>query len=63
MNRFFHEAFHIKDLNPAVSLNAIMARLRVGPFTDLLARKPPTVLDDLRTRVTGYINMKEASVT
>ncbi|XP_052193735.1 uncharacterized protein LOC127802086 [Diospyros lotus] len=40
MNRFFQEALQIKDLNPAISLHAIMAGLRVGPFVDSLARKP-----------------------
>ncbi|XP_052176647.1 uncharacterized protein LOC127790951 [Diospyros lotus] len=61
MNRFFQEALQIKDLNLAISLHAIMAGLRVGPFVDSLARKPPATLVDLRTWLAGYINIEEAS--
>jgi len=60
LNRFNQEAIQIKDLSPTVSLHTIMTGLRAGPFADSLAWKPPSILDDLRIRVTGYINMDEA---
>lgn len=39
LDRFTAETMKIRDLNPAVALNAMQAELRSGPFLDSLAKR------------------------
>ena len=61
LNRFNQEAIQIRDLNPMVSLHAIMARLRAGLFANSLAWRPPSSLDDLSVRVARYLTGETTS--
>lgn len=61
MSRFNKETLPIRDLCPTVLLRTLVKGLRGGPFVDSLARGAPDNIDELRCRVTEYINMEEIS--
>ncbi|XP_020208749.1 uncharacterized protein LOC109793701 [Cajanus cajan] len=61
MERFANISVKIQNLNPEVSLHAMLIALKPIPFVDSLCREAPRDMDDLRARAAGYIQMEEYS--
>ncbi|XP_020230856.1 uncharacterized protein LOC109811504 [Cajanus cajan] len=59
MERFASVLVKIRNLNPEVSLHAMLMALKPGPFVDSLCRRSPPDMDELRARATGYIQIEE----
>ncbi|RDX90336.1 hypothetical protein CR513_27814, partial [Mucuna pruriens] len=52
----------IRNFNHEVALHSMFMALKVELFADSLGREPPIRMDNLRTRVTDYIQMEEMVV-
>ena len=52
----------IRDLNEGIDVHQLIAGLRIGYFSLLLAKNPTTSLADLLTRSKKYINAKEVEM-
>jgi len=50
---------NILNLNPNVTLHHLIITLRPRPFVDNLCNKLITTLDELRTKVTKFMQMEE----
>ncbi|XP_020205260.1 uncharacterized protein LOC109790506 [Cajanus cajan] len=61
MERFAGISVKIQNLNPKVTLHAMLMALKSGPFVDSLCREAPRDMDELRARAAGYIQMEEHS--
>ncbi|RDX85118.1 hypothetical protein CR513_33738, partial [Mucuna pruriens] len=59
MERFATVIVKIRDLNLEVALHSMIMALKSGMFSNNLCKKPPTPMDELRARTSGYIQMKE----
>ncbi|RDX65130.1 hypothetical protein CR513_56239, partial [Mucuna pruriens] len=59
MALFSDISIKICDLKPQVPLHSMFMALKVGQFSDNLCRDPSTTIDELRMRVTDYIQMEE----
>nr|KYP45848.1 hypothetical protein KK1_032602 [Cajanus cajan] len=59
MDRFNKAALEVKDLNPVVALHHLTMALKPGPFVDIICKKPPIDMDDLRRRADKYMQMEE----
>ncbi|XP_052209262.1 uncharacterized protein LOC127812774 [Diospyros lotus] len=57
--RFNMEALSIENLDPSIAMVAFQNALRVGPFTQSLAKRPPQTFAEILSRATKYINAKE----
>ncbi|XP_020216885.1 uncharacterized protein LOC109800517 [Cajanus cajan] len=55
MSRFNKAALKIRNLNPAVALHHLTTALKPGPFANIICKKPPTDMDDLRRRADKYM--------
>nr|KYP33630.1 hypothetical protein KK1_045510 [Cajanus cajan] len=55
MERFASISVKIQNLNPEVTLQAMLIALKPGPFIDSLCREAPRDMDELRARAAGYI--------
>jgi len=58
MTRFVKASLNIFDLHPTVEMHSIKVGLQLEPL-DSLYVEPPLNIDDLRTRATLYIIIKE----
>ena len=59
MERFGKISLNISNLNPEVAMHHLITALKSGPFIDSLCKKPVNNLDELRTRITKFMQMEE----
>ncbi|XP_052198328.1 uncharacterized protein LOC127805619 [Diospyros lotus] len=57
--RFNMEALSIENLDQSIAMVAFQNALRVGPFTQSLAKRPPQTFTEILSRATKYINAEE----
>ncbi|XP_020202085.1 uncharacterized protein LOC109787897 [Cajanus cajan] len=59
MERFASISIKIRNLNPEVTLHAMLMALSPRPFVDSLCRRSPLDMDELCARAARYIQMEE----
>ena len=59
MERFGKISLNISNLNPKVALHHLITALKPGPFVDSLCKKLVSNLDELQTKATKFMQMKE----
>ena len=59
MARFGQVALSIRGLLSEVAMAYLITVLRLGPFANSLAMQPPANMDDLRRRVTQFMQVEE----
>ncbi|XP_052172121.1 uncharacterized protein LOC127788039 [Diospyros lotus] len=57
--RFNMEALSIENLNQSIAMVAFQNALRVGLFTQSLAKRPPQTFTEILSRATKYMNFEE----
>ncbi|XP_052188877.1 uncharacterized protein LOC127799162 [Diospyros lotus] len=57
--RFNMEALSIENLDQSIAMVAFQNALRVGPFTQSLAKRPPQTFTEILSQATKYINAEE----
>lgn len=58
MERFLSVSVRIQNVSPKVAFTSMIKALKSNPFLNSLCKKPPTTLDEFRTRVVGFIQME-----
>ncbi|XP_068475257.1 uncharacterized protein [Phaseolus vulgaris] len=59
MDRFSKVCMSIRNLNPEIAMHHLVSAILPGRFTESLIKRPPCNMDELRTRVTKFMQIEE----
>jgi len=59
MDRFSKVCMGIRNLNPEIAMHQLVSTILLGRFIESLIKWPPYNVDELRTRVTKFMQIEE----